>query len=75
MEKQEYNKLIINNELDKLANISMIDDLVKYKYLYRYLIEYLLENDIHTKIMDSKAQYNSDWIIFYIKYNIKTNYN
>ena len=70
MEKQEYNKLIINNELDKLANISMIDDLVKYKYLYRYLIEYLLENDIHTKIMDSKAQYNSDWIIFYIKYNI-----
>ena len=70
MEKQEYNKLIINNELDKLANISTIDDLIKYKYLYRYLIEYLLENNIHTKIMDSKAQYDSDWINFYLKYNV-----
>lgn len=70
MEKVEYNRLIINNELDKLANINIIDDLVKYQYLYRFLIEYLLEKGIHTNIMDSKVKYHSTWINFYLKYNI-----
>lgn len=72
MEEVQYNRLIIDNELEKLANINIIDDLVKYKYLNRFLIEYLLEKDIHTHIMDSKTHYNADWINFYLNYNILT---
>lgn len=70
MENYEYNNLIINNELDKLANINNQNHLVEYKYLKLYLIEYLLMNNIHTKIMDSRVQHTSKWIKFYLKYNV-----
>lgn len=70
MEKIEYNNLIVNNELDKLANISILDDLVEYTYQGRYLIEYLLEKGIHTKAMDQKTIYRPNWIKFYLKYHI-----
>ena len=70
MEKREYNNLVINNELEKLANIHNVDDLIKYKYLYRFLIEYLLESGIHTKIMDNHAVNRVEWAYFYLKYDI-----
>lgn len=70
MENYEYNNLIINNELDKLANINNQNHLVEYQYLKLYLIEYLLKNGIHTKIMDSRVQHSSKWIKFYLKYDV-----
>ena len=70
MEEKNYSNLIINNEFEKLANISNINDLVKYQYLHRYLIEYLLERRIHTKMMDAIALVKKEWTYFYLKYDI-----
>ena len=70
MEKQEYNNLIINGKLNELANISMVDDLIRYRYLNRYLISYLLDAGIHTNIMDSRAILDIKWTKYYLKYNI-----
>lgn len=70
MENYEYNRLIFNNQLDELSNITNISDLIRYKYRNKYLIEHLLEKNIHTKRMDSYAILNREWAKYYIQYNI-----
>ena len=36
MEKRELNRLIYNNKLDELSNITNISDLTRYEYLGKY---------------------------------------
>ena len=70
MENKEYNRLIFNNIINKLANITNYSDLTTYKYLDKYLLEYLLKNNIHTTRMDNYMKKNNLWINLYLKYNI-----
>lgn len=70
MENNEYNRLIFNNIVNELANITNYSDLTRYKHLNKYLLEYLLENNIHTTRMDNYMKNNTLWIELYLKYNI-----
>ena len=66
----KYIELLKKNNYEELANISFIDDLVKYKYQDKYLIEYLLKNNFHSDKMDKYLKFHENFIPFYLKYNI-----
>ena len=70
MENEKYNYLV-ENDLENLLTIPNLEDLIKYQYKNRYLIEYLLEKNIHSEQMDRYLLFNSSWIYFYVKYQVK----
>ena len=66
----KYLELLKNKEYERLANISFIFELSEIKYQDKYLIEYLLELGIHSKPMDEYLKYHSNFVHFYLKYNL-----
>ncbi len=71
MDNPEYNRMIYHGKLKELSEINNLSDLTRYQYLHRDLLEYLLEKNIHTTRMDSYAKENAEWLLLYLKYNIK----